>query len=144
MSPAWDPSGASIPCFFLSGLKCPPADIKGGSHLPMPWTWKACSPAGKPFTERAISTPPGVWVNVALPTSLLSLSFRVAFALCAATENVESARSDADAVKVQRIFMTILREAWLAIDNNIARFAAQARLGPTSCPLRVACGVEGS
>ena len=34
MSPACGPSGFSMPCFFMSGLKWPPADAKSGpSHL---------------------------------------------------------------------------------------------------------------
>src|SRR5208282_860164 len=33
-SPAWCPSGFSNPCFFPSGLKCGPADLKSGaSHF---------------------------------------------------------------------------------------------------------------
>src|ERR1019366_8851127 len=34
LSPAWWPSGFSNPCFFPSGLKWPPADLKSGaSHF---------------------------------------------------------------------------------------------------------------
>jgi hypothetical protein len=83
--------------------------MNGGSHFPMPWTWKACSPAGKPFTESAISTPAGVWVNVAPPTSLPSLSLSAALALCAVAENVESARSDAEVANMHRTFIAVLR-----------------------------------
>ena len=32
---------ATKPCFLWSGLKWAPADLKGDSHLPTSWTWKA-------------------------------------------------------------------------------------------------------
>lgn len=34
ISPACEPSGFFSPCFFFSGLKCPPADVNPGtSHF---------------------------------------------------------------------------------------------------------------
>src|SRR4029079_1234783 len=84
MSPACWPSGASIPCFLLPGLKWPPAEVKGGSHLPTACTWIACSPGGRPLTETLISTPCAVWVRLTEPTSLPSLPFIGALAVCAA------------------------------------------------------------
>src|SRR5690348_18032467 len=72
-----------MPCFLPAGLKCPPALVKGGSHLPTACTWKACSPAGNPLTASAISTPDGVCVSVAIPASLPSAVLSAAFALCA-------------------------------------------------------------
>jgi hypothetical protein len=33
-SPACGPSGAMVPCFLLSGLKCTPAEVNGGSQVP--------------------------------------------------------------------------------------------------------------
>ena len=36
-----------MPCFLAAGLKCPPAEVNGGSHLPTAWTWKACSPRAR-------------------------------------------------------------------------------------------------
>src|SRR6185437_581884 len=86
MSPAWGPSEASIPCFLPPGLKCPPALVKGGSHLPTACTWKACSPAGMPFTDSLSSTPCGVWIRSTVPTSLPVLSLRTAFAISAWAE----------------------------------------------------------
>src|SRR5690242_19466346 len=86
MSPAWGPSAAAMPCFAPPGLKCPPALVKGGSHLPTAWTWKACSPAGMPFTDSLSSTPCGVWTRSTVPTSLPLLSLRTAFAVSAWAE----------------------------------------------------------
>ncbi len=63
MSPAWEPSLASKPCFVTAGLKCGPALVNGGSHLPTAWMWKARSPAGAPFSVIFRRTPWGVWVN---------------------------------------------------------------------------------
>src|SRR6185295_4056539 len=74
---------AAMPCFAPPGLKCPPALVKGGSHLPTAWTWKACSPAGMPFTDSLSSTPCGVWTRSTVPTSLPLLSLRSAFAVSA-------------------------------------------------------------
>src|SRR5262245_26233878 len=72
MSPACWPSLLSLPCFFCSGLKWGPAEVKGGSHLPTACTWKACSPGGRPLSASAIRTPERVCVSSAVPTSLPS------------------------------------------------------------------------
>src|SRR5882757_2908293 len=87
MSPACDPSAASMPCFLLAGLKCPPALVKGGSHLPTAWTWKACSPAGTPFTVSLSRTPCGVCSSATCPTSLPLVSFSDALAVWARAES---------------------------------------------------------
>src|SRR6185437_11730108 len=66
------------------GLKWPPAELNGGSHLPTAWTWNACSPAGRPLTTSFNSTPAGDWMSSAVPTTLPSASLRDALAVCAA------------------------------------------------------------
>src|SRR6267143_6525739 len=69
MSPAWCPSGFSRPCFFPSGLKCPPADLKSGaSHFAVWWMCTACSPGGRFFRSSLIFTPCLAIFNVAVPT----------------------------------------------------------------------------
>ena len=71
MSPAWAPSGFCMPCFLLSGLKWPPADLKSGpSHFAVWWTWMACSPGDRSWTASLIETPFAAAVSVAVPTSL--------------------------------------------------------------------------
>src|SRR4029078_3569273 len=89
ISPACCPSGDSIPCFFAPGLKCPPADVKGGSHLPTAWTWNACSPGGSPLSDALINTPCVVCVRLTEPTSLPSAFFMTTDAVCAVAESVE-------------------------------------------------------
>src|SRR5690349_15371222 len=84
-----------MPCFLLSGLKCPPADVNGGSHLPVPCTWKACSPAGKPFSDNLIKTPCGSCVSSALPTSLPCASLSDALLDCACAEPAAKERASA-------------------------------------------------
>src|SRR6185312_1267959 len=84
MSPACWPSADIMPCFLLPGLKCLPAELNGGSHLPTAWTWNACSPAGRPLTASFTSTPAGDWMSSAVPTALPSASLRDALAVCAA------------------------------------------------------------
>jgi hypothetical protein len=35
------------------GLKCPRAEVKGGTHSPLEWTWNPWKPAGRPLGHGA-------------------------------------------------------------------------------------------
>src|ERR671925_686770 len=52
MSPACSPCGTS------PGLKCPPADVNGGTHSPTAWTWKPWNSGVTPHTSALTSTFP--------------------------------------------------------------------------------------
>src|SRR6185312_8592708 len=129
MSPAWGPSVAAMPCFALPGLKCPPALVKGGSHLPTAWTWKACSPAGMPFTDSLSSTPCGVWTRSTVPTSLPLLSLRTAFAVSAWAETAAVQAMPSTAInRLKRIVPSSLTPSAGCSDGAGPRRSAGRRL----------------
>jgi hypothetical protein len=83
MSPACRPSAAIMPCFLAVGLKCPPAEVNGGSHLPTAWTWKACSPGAMPLSASRSSTPCGPSLSAMVPTPAPLALFSVTVAVSA-------------------------------------------------------------
>ena len=49
-----------------AGLKCAPADSKGGSQRPVWWTWIACVPSGRLRSWALMKTPSPVDVALLL------------------------------------------------------------------------------
>src|SRR5215212_11959285 len=116
-SPACGPPASWKPCFLLSGLKCPPAEVNGDSHWPTAWRWNPCGPGGRPLRSPLRSTPWGVSVRVIVPIILPSRSFICAVALSPVAEYAAEARPSAQTTLITlRSFM-----ASLLSGENLAR-----------------------
>src|SRR5579872_2699394 len=88
-----------MPCFLPVGLKWPPAEVNGGSHLAVWWMWMACSPGGRFLASSLIVTPlpPLFSVMVAVPTLWPLASARFTLTLLAA-ESAAALRTAAIAI----------------------------------------------
>src|SRR4029079_17178968 len=80
-----------MPCLWLPGLKCGPADSNGASHLPTAWMWKACSPGVSPLICSLIRTPAGVCIRSTSPTALPLASLSWVLAISAECAGIETA-----------------------------------------------------
>src|SRR5688572_1297884 len=106
-SPSCLPSATRTPCFFLAGLRWPPAVANAASHLPVSWMWMACSPGGMPENAPFTNMPWGVSVSVTSPHDRPFWSFTSARTVegASASAKSEPARQRTAADSSARVFI---------------------------------------